>query len=213
MAHPWKTCACGNRMASTATTCQKCRRKPEAYICPKCGGPKSFPAKHCLKCREVTHTAIGLPNRGEKRDFSELDPLWVAQFVGWFHGEGCARIHKTSQRTYNSSCVIKLRADDQAVLKDIQAKLGGRFALPGLREGHTQEAIWETTNIYDSMAVMELIRDNTIIPGKKLQDVLICLDFIYWRLAQPHHGADWSYAAELKAKLQASRVFKVLDEG
>lgn len=213
MAHSWKTCACGNRMANNAKTCQKCRRKPEAYICPHCGGPKSFSSKTCIDCRNPVYTSTGVRNRSEEKDLSGLDPLWVSQFVGWFHGEGSVRIHKTNKGTYAGGCTIKLRADDQAVLRNIHETLGGRFFFPNHREGHSPEVVWEITQINGLKAVLELIRDFTIIPGKKLQDVLIVLEFINWRMSQTYHGCNWDHADQLMRKLQNSRVFKLPDNG
>lgn len=214
-----KTCpVCGVPVDDRAKYCGKHRAfdriKPQGYVCPICGGPKSrIESKVCAKCYDPStnksyksgwqSAATSTPSLNPESISSE----WMYQFVGLFYSEGTAVIHKTNHQSFHAYLGIGLRADDEDALRDVQGKLGGtlryepRSVSPMYR--------WNVSKAHQVKPICEMILQHTLIPLKKARDVEIVLKFVTWRLEQPYHQVDWSVGQQLAQELRSIRVFKL----
>ena len=128
---------------------------------------------------------------------------WAICFRGFFYGEGYINIQDASQN-WRPIMTINLRADDEAILKDIQSHLGGslafrlRFFADG--DGHSQWR-WTASGWSTIKAILEQCGfvGDVLFPCKKCQDIEIVYQAILVRIRMPYHPSQ-----EDKAILQAA---------
>lgn len=168
--------------------------------CPKCGREKDYRSKLCQECGRKTNPGI---------DHSKLTPEWLYSFTGLFMGEGSVGIYfdKRSRGSYHARCAIKLRSDDRPLLNDIQSRLGGRIYNENARGRSNPALTWATTDTAHLYGVVCLLIEYSVLPAKKLGDLLIVKEFCEWRMSQPYRVSDWSIAAELQSRLLKIRGF------
>ncbi len=119
-----------------------------------------------------------------------LDPLWCAEFRGFFYGEGYIGITRNGIKgtavMYSARAQITLRDDDLAMLQDIKEKLGGnlfferrvRLTKVGDRDTFSRPyAAWRTRSLTNLRLVIAVL-EGGIMPSKKRQDLKIVKQFL-----------------------------------
>ncbi len=108
-------------------------------------------------------------------NYSSIDPLWFAEFRGFFYGEGCVYIRSQSYKSRNRKSLapvleIGLRKDDSALLSDIHATLGG-FFLSKKAHGRTNEAVqWSLVGWSNVYSVLPYLLDSKF-PSRKIEQL------------------------------------------
>lgn len=122
----------------------------------------------------------------------EFDPLWMAEFRGFFWGEGCLSFQYVHRKdhpfpVYRLHAKVSLRQDDAALLIDVHEKLGGTLwyrnkTYQNQRFGHITNpaVVWDATG-HDSLLRVSHVLEGGVLPSKKLQEYLI------WREALAIH--------------------------
>lgn len=107
-----------------------------------------------------------------------MNEKWIAEFTGLFWGEGTADIQKFRKlpkgEFYRPRLRIGLRADDQAVLKDVQEKLGGQLRCDeGMRHDRKVHPSihWTLTNKDEIVWLTTQMLEHTSMPSKKRKQV------------------------------------------
>jgi hypothetical protein len=134
----------------------------------------------------LAETASGGPTI-EDIDGEPIDPIWAAEFRGFFWGEGTLAIQVMS-RTLRSGATIKsgtaiavtigLRDDDAAVLEAFRAKLGGVIRTEKYRDGSARTIRrWQVGSAPDVLRVAMLLESPTGLPFNKARQLAL------WRRA------------------------------
>lgn len=128
-------------------------------------------------------------------DGSSIDELWLAEFRGFFFGEGHLGITswgkpKKGFRSFVARVQITARSDDAALLFDIQSKLGGTVyhELPSRLSPGTGSSsiksyrsnpvtIWRLTRADDIRRLCDVLAPGKL-PSKKLREVEIMREFL-----------------------------------
>ncbi len=128
-------------------------------------------------------------------DYSYLDPVWVAEFRGFFMGEGCASIiagrRYRSRPQYQPRLSIALREDDADVILDIHKHLGGNV-IRCKRETranypNTKPACqWQLVGFSKLTNLLPLLLSGPL-PSKKREDIEIIYKMCLTRLAMPYN--------------------------
>ena len=158
--------------------------------CPICNGPKDARAARCRACRwsgiARDRTPKGHPRQVPRPDYSGLDPQWVAEFRGFFMGEGhicIARRRAKNQKLWNyrPELRINLRGDDAAVCYDIQQHLGGHvYPYANCSSANSNPGVCWVISGVKVDAILELL-EPALLPARKLPEVSLCREFIAWR--------------------------------
>lgn len=122
-----------------------------------------------------------------------LDPIWMAEFRGFFFGEGYLGItrngkgrSKTSAPQFVPRAAITARDDDEAVLQDIHSKLGGLIhydgrgkitVFEGVEHKTKPYAVWRVTSKDDVARVCDVLELGTL-PSKKRHEIAIMREFL-----------------------------------
>lgn len=150
----------------------------------------------------------------EPYEIQSLDPIWAAEFRGFFYGEGCARMDNNSGN-FRPILTIGLRADDIAILEEIQSKLGGTInekpehhKNPNAFDGKK----WAVTGWSPVRSVIEatsLLGDR--LSAKKRQDVSILYRAIIARYEMPmwFTPEQRSVLADYRLQLQQVKHFQL----
>jgi ribosomal protein L40E len=209
---------CGGEKTISAFVCRKCSynrgRDESRYTCPVCGGEKSFVSKTCINCRQPPKSTStkGIPEKSEPRTPSlskTIPPEWLYGFVGFFMGEGYVSLHKSSANTVVASIGIKLRRDDEAVLKEAVSFLGGHINYLPARGNASPGVVWEISRFNQLVEIVPIFLKHCSLHAKKRQDLELLQRFITWRSQQPYRGLDWTHAFELIEELRDIRDFKL----
>lgn len=108
----------------------------------------------------------------------EINPIWAAEFRGFFFGDGYLGITRNGIRhgraAYTARAQITLRGDDREVLLDIQAHLGGMI-YDYQKEGKTF-VVWRTRSSGDLGRVLNCL-EGGILPAKKRFEIPIVRQF------------------------------------
>jgi len=125
----------------------------------------------------------------------ELDKVWMAEFRGFFFGEGYLGIttngkerrkNRWRRKHHLARAAITLRDDDEEILKAIREKLGGIFH----REGHGRKSnfgdkefdtkpyvVWRVTSKEDVSRVCDIL-EGGLLPSKKRREIIIMRKFL-----------------------------------
>jgi hypothetical protein len=136
-----------------------------------------------------------------------LDPIWCAEFRGFFWGEGSLNIsmHQPLAKrqpqlnwvgySYHIQVSIGLRADDGDVLREFQRRLGGTLHQENYRDGSSKTILrWQVSTIRDCIRVGAILANSpTGLPFNKQRQLAL-----------------WREAAAIKLKYldQSSRACK-----
>jgi hypothetical protein len=219
---------CGGPMTPRAKRCSGCysaKSSRPKKPCPSCGKPIDVRSSLCRRCRFPVlkghiKEVVGHPRMSEPDfDYRDIDPLWAAEFAGFFWGEGTVLLQKAYGRRGLPTPLISihLREDERPVLEDIQSHLGGvivphKTGKPG-RDGYVSkpQLYWNVAGHRKVEEVLRLLKSVTGLPARKRQDVDILLGYIEWRKTIPvfPSAEDKQVAQSFKKRLSAIKVFKV----
>jgi DNA-binding CsgD family transcriptional regulator len=124
----------------------------------------------------------------------DLDPLWAAEFRGFFYGEGCATMDNEHNHL-SPRLTINLRLDDAQILDDIHTRLGGSIYTRTKhykgRNDHDQRR-WTATGWPLCRAIIEKtgLASSCVLPAKKCRDLVLLYDAILARYSMPHFIRD-----------------------
>jgi hypothetical protein len=148
------------------------------------------------------------------------DPPTGYWLAGLIDGEGCFRIQKNKSRksrgpvTYATSFALKLRDDDEPILREIIAHTGvGRFSRDANRTGNSRPcAIWHVDAQRDCAALVELL-DRYPLRTRKARDYAVWREAVVYWLSTPrgnrwHGPRDYSRMAELQVDLAEAREYR-----
>ena len=167
---------------------------------------------YCVRCgKSATSRPDGLCSNCPKFIWDDIpDNLWH-QFVGLFIGEGCAIIrvnHSGGHDIPYASLAIALREDDREILDLFAQTFGGSVAIDN--HGTNPQVRFVIQRNIDVLTICNRLIEDCVLPGKKLQDVRILINFSEWRRSQKFHGSDYSYGLALREKLMASRAYNAI---
>lgn len=103
-----------------------------------------------------------------------FDPIWTAEFRGFFWGEGTIGIYRNNPKqkkwrgTVYASAGIGLRTDDEPVLIEFQNRIGGTL----LREKYKKYpnrtvSRWRTANIQSCKLISNLLKGGSVLSFNK----------------------------------------------
>jgi hypothetical protein len=174
-------------------------------------GPKDIAAKlGCNVCTAYAHlnqAGIYLDGRGNQPYqpspyvLEALDPIWAAEFRGFFMADGSAFMVKASRsKKYASGKMVEIapryypvlaiivRLDDREAMLDIATKLGGRTyesrSYSKNRNG-SPKIQWSIHGWRHCRAVIESTLLNGSFPAKKCRDVELMYQAILDRYSMP----------------------------
>jgi hypothetical protein len=136
-------------------------------------------------------------------DGTPLNPIWVAEFRGFFFGDGYLGIVRNGYSPRNGQAYttaradITVRDDDVAVLNDIQSKIGGRI-IRGTRSVCKPIATWRTRTLADVATVCDLL-DSGFLPSKKRAEIAVVRRYLAIYIPRGK-GHDPELIARLKAQ-------------
>lgn len=151
----------------------------------------------------------------EPKPFALLqrDPIWEAEFRGFFYGEGCALIMRTrngSNYLYNPRMTISVRDDDEETLRDIQKHIGGVSLFVAGRGPTRRSCRWYLHSWNPVKIAIEEIFLNHLLPAKKCIDIQILYEAILARMKMPHQLGPGNRAVldGYRIKLQEVKRYK-----
>ncbi len=152
----------------------------------------------------------------------ELNPLWVAEFRGFFYADGYIGIttngsSRNGKHKAFSACVqITLTRADEAVLLDAQEKLGGTIWYEGrgrvsfyrgVKINTKPYCAWRIRSRADIERVLTILEDG-ILPSKKKKEIPVLREFLS---TVRNIGSKFSSAAEReKALADRKRLHKAI---
>lgn len=122
----------------------------------------------------------------------EIDPVWVAEFRGFFCADGYLGIvrdgkSRKGNQIYTARVNISLRLDDLPILEEIQKRLGGCICFAGARTKQKGDgskvlvsnptATWRVSGIKNITRVCDLL-EGGIIPFRKKDQVTNIRSFL-----------------------------------
>lgn len=119
-------------------------------------------------------------------DIELLDPIWCAEFRGFFWGEGYLGITSWGVNPNKGSIrlmariQISIRDDDADVLIDIHRKLGGVLTYQDNNRLHAKAnpiCIWRVTRKAEILRVLDVL-ENGALPSKKRLQIAILREFM-----------------------------------
>lgn len=145
---------------------------------------------------------MGTYKHGESPDLSHVPEDFARAFAGFFMGEGHVTI---SSKPYTVRMDIGVHSDDVEVLREVQRYFGGSLCILRTRP----LANWRLQGLLKTRAVLQMIQAYAMpLKARKLEDVQIALEYIEWRIAQPHLlGANGKAAVEKwRERIKAVKV-------
>lgn len=104
-----------------------------------------------------------------------IDPIWAAEFRGFFWGEGCLGV-AIIRGMYRIQAVINLRMDDADTLRAFQARLGGSLSLThNISQRHTRLNI---AHLEDCKRVARLLAGGSAIPFTKKRQLALWTEML-----------------------------------
>lgn len=164
-----------------------------------------------------------------------IDPVWAAEFRGFFLGEGSLEIgqitHNTStakgDKVYRYSKVqlrprarLIQRDDNRAILEAVQARLGGNITkhgrhytvspVNGMTYTSNPTIAWYVMSTNGVQRVLDLLKGG-VLPHGKLREIAVLEEYLALRPQPGHKMSDATRARlfELKSELEALRKYQV----
>ena len=146
-----------------------------------------------------------------------IDPIWAAEFRGFFWGEGTLAVQRVSNKnnktrdkwySFSIQATIGLRFDDAPLLCEFQRRLGGRIRVEQPRkEGLNPIVRWAIGKAKDCHRVGQLL-SNGILPANKAKQLNLWIEALNLKLASGASSAS-RYTQEAKyAIVEAERILK-----
>ena len=123
---------------------------------------------------------------------SNIDPLWIAEFRGFFYADGYLGITTNGlsldkkYKNFTARAQITLSQKDEKVLLDIQEKLGGNIHYENrCKTGFVHDkpvktgpyCAWRVRSKVDVGKVIQFL-ENGLLPAKKREEVKIVKEFL-----------------------------------
>lgn len=113
-----------------------------------------------------------------------IPPLWVAEFRGFFFGEGYLGITTNGTNRANTGpsyvcrAQIAMRDDESPILYAIQKKLGGIvYGCDARNKNQNPFCVWRVTSSHGVARVCDILADG-ILPARKRRQVAVVRAFI-----------------------------------
>lgn len=111
-----------------------------------------------------------------------IDPIWAAEFRGFFWGEGTLAMqvqnHQGHYRSISVAASMGLRSDDAAILTAFQERLGGVLRTEHYRDGSGKTITrWQVGTAADNLRIAALLESPTGLPFRKARELVL------WRRA------------------------------
>jgi LAGLIDADG endonuclease len=139
-----------------------------------------------------------------------LDPIWEAEFRGFFFGDGYLGIttngvsRHTGETTFTVRAQITVRDDDIAMLHDIASKIGGKVYSETGTAKRRPIAIWRIRNAKQIAQICDIL-ERGVMPSKKIAEVAVVRRF----LSYPHaFGQGFRVTSEI-AKIRHACVAEI----
>lgn len=154
-------------------------------------------AAHCLGVFEKEIAFCNKLKEQGEITLSTKDDGWCAWFAGFVDGEGCFRVTKKGVPEFQ----IGLRADDRAVLENIERVLGVGHLYEYAPEGKNPTLYYRVSGPRDCQIVLNTIGDR--LRSKKSRDYLLWRDAVDAR----SNGASYIEMEPFKDAIVAVRKF------
>lgn len=146
-----------------------------------------------------------------------LSDLWVAEFRGYFWGDGYLGIttNGTGKRipSFTARAQITTRDDDAAMLHDIAERIGGKVSGDDWARGSEKRrpvAIWRTRNPATVGLVCDLL-DGGLMPSKKRREVDVVRRFLALEpFPSGRHTEAFDYDAAVAARYALVEEIKAM---
>lgn len=147
---------------------------------------------------------------------SEIPGDWLA---GLIDGEGCFRIQRNLRRTrgyaesYAPSFALKLRDDDENILRKIVEIYGGSLVREESRSGNSKPCvIWKMQSRKDCATLVRLL-DRCPLRTRKARDYAVWRRAVEWWLTTPRGNRwdgpkDYSPIVQMHSELLAARKYR-----
>lgn len=118
-------------------------------------------------------------------DTQLLDPIWCAEFRGFFWGEGYLGIcswgkHPKGYTKLSPRIQISIRDDDAQMLQDIHAKLGGVLTYQA-NNRHMANAnpvcVWRVTRKDEIERILDVLEQG-VMPCKKQRQIVVLREYL-----------------------------------
>lgn len=143
-----------------------------------------------------------------------IDPIWAAEFRGFFWGEGTiavscrqplavAKPHiKWQGYSIQVIASIGLRSDDAPLLYEFHRRLGGRIRTEPYRT-HTDRTItrWAAGTASDCLRIADLLKSSTGLPFLKARQLELWREAVLLKLATGATSGS-RYTAENRARMR-----------
>lgn len=153
-------------------------------------------------------------------DMPDVDPAFGHWFAGFIDGEGCFQIlRRTAARHgyrptgYRCRFVMSLRADDGAMLEEIQARTGLGVIYRRVARARPADAPQWRFEVNTKRSCIAFVRllDRYPLRAKKAYDYALWRQAVLeWQMITqrgPGRGSDWSRMGELKEMLNEGKKF------
>jgi len=137
----------------------------------------------------------------EPKTIRDFDPIWLAEFRGFFYGEGYLSIvswgreKRLGCNKLTGRANITQRSDDAAILYDIRSKLGGfiyQERHPCKLQGANGKEyvskpvhIWRLTKVADLRLLCDILEAG-VLPARKKEQVVVMREFLKTVLPPGH---------------------------
>lgn len=162
------------------------------------------------------HGDSRLPYDPEPYVLPSIDPIWAAEFRGFFWGDGCAGIDRRRYQSkkgpyyiYYPKLRVQLRDDDTPFLEEVCAVLGGGLYWRD-RSISRPTTAWQIGGYAQVRTVLEDVLLGGSLPAKKRVDIEVLYEAVLARYDMPRKFDDESRAviAEYYALLQSVKRYK-----
>lgn len=135
-----------------------------------------------------------------------IDPIWAAEFRGFFFGDGFLGIVRngksrwTGEISMTARAQITLRDDDSDILLAIHARIGGAITREGSKLNKRPTMIWRTRSRSEVERVCDLL-EGAALPSKKLAEVAVMRRFLAIKVPPSRRCIGVDYAGMLATRL------------
>lgn len=170
---------------------------------------------------------VDLQRRNYKRmdfgdiSYTDIDPIWAAEFRGFFYGDGAALLSRqpikdTNRAVYRPKLMISLRADNYSLLEDVQAHLGGSLdQVRGLTNSWGYQCNptvrWYTCSYPNIFAILrDVLLPDARLPAKKRVQLEVLYEAVQARREMPHTlgAADLAILHKYYVRLKELKRYK-----
>ena len=123
-----------------------------------------------------------------------FDPIWMAEFRGFFAGEGSLAvqlIHKKTNTLFRPRCRISLRLDDHFILDEFRDRIGGSlFFTKNQSSAGSPTLTWDANSLSQSKIISGILQ-NSVLPAKKFDQVPLWCEAICILDQKQDSGYGW----------------------